>query len=74
MADTTSAFTATSAFSIAGVFCALAFAYFGVVKLLPKTASRTDRFTFIWLVSDLGFELANAGTLSEDDDVDENSH
>ena len=53
MADTSSAFTATSAFSIAGVFCALAFAYFGLVKLLPKTASRTDKFTFVWLVSDL---------------------
>ena len=53
MADTTFPFTATSAFSIAGVFGALAFAYFGLAKLLPKTAARTDRFTFVWLVSDL---------------------
>ena len=45
-------FTATSAFSIAGVFGALAFAYIGLVKLLPKTASRTDRIMFVWLVSD----------------------
>jgi len=54
MADTnaTPVFTATSAFSIAGVFGALAFAYVGLVKLLPKTASRTDRITFVWLVSD----------------------
>ena len=53
MADTsaTPIFTATSAFSIAGVFGALAFAYVGLVKLLPKTASRTDRVTFVWLVS-----------------------
>jgi hypothetical protein len=57
MTDTTSAFTATSAFSIAGVFGALAFAYFGLAKLLPKTASRTDKFTFVWLVSYLNFEL-----------------
>jgi hypothetical protein len=55
MTDTTATpvFTATSAFSIAGVFGALAFAYVGLVKLLPKTASRTDRITFVWLVSDL---------------------
>ncbi|KAF9783379.1 Emopamil-binding protein [Thelephora terrestris] len=52
MTDTTSAFTATSAFSIAGVFGALAFAYFGLAKLLPKTASRTDKFTFVWLAFD----------------------
>ena len=53
MADTTATeiFTATSAFSIAGVFGALAFAYVGLVKLLPKTASKTDRVTFVWLVS-----------------------
>ena len=65
MADTnaTLAFTATSAFSIAGVFGALAFAYIGLVKLLPKTASRTDRITFVWLVSDLDLEPANIRTL-----------
>ena len=58
MADTntTLIFTATSAFSIAGVFGALAFAYVGLVKLLPKTASRTDKITFLWLVSDLNLE------------------
>ena len=52
MADTTATeiFTTTSAFSIAGVFGALAFAYVGLVKLLPKTASKTDRITFVWLV------------------------
>ena len=44
-------FTATSAFSISGVFGALVFAYFGLVKLLPKTASRMDKITFVWLVS-----------------------
>jgi len=54
MADTntTPVFTVTSAFSIAGVFGALAFAYVGLFKLFPKTASRTDRITFVWLVSD----------------------
>jgi len=58
MADinATGVFTATSAFSIAGVFGILAFAYVGLVKLLPKTASRTDRITFLWLVSDLNLE------------------
>lgn len=68
MADTTatSAFTTTSAFSIAGVFGALAFAYVGLAKLLPKSASRTDRFTFLWLVRDLVFESTNISTLSED--------
>ena len=54
MAATSTAldFTATSAFSIAGVFGALVFAYVGLTKLLPKTASRTDKITFLWLVSD----------------------
>ena len=60
---TTLEFTATSAFSIAGVFGALAFAYVGLVKLLPKTASRTDRVTFLWLVSNFNLNLANAYTL-----------
>ena len=55
-ANTTIVFTATSAFSIAGVFGALALAYLGLVKLLPKSASRTDRITFVWLVSKLNFE------------------
>jgi len=50
--STTLDFTATSAFSIAGVFGALVFAYVGLTKLLPKTASRTDKITFLWLVSD----------------------
>ena len=50
-ATTTPIFTTTSAFSIAGVFGALAFAYIGLAKLLPKTASRTERITFVWLVS-----------------------
>ena len=52
-ATTAEVFTATSAFSIAGVFGALVFAYIGLVWLLPKTVSRTDRITFVWLVSDL---------------------
>lgn len=51
MVDASSSFTATSAFSIAGVFGALAFAYLGLVKLLPKTASKADRIAFVWLVS-----------------------
>jgi len=62
--NTTLVFTTTSAFSIAGVFGALAFAYVGLVKLLPKTASKTDRFTFLWLVSDLNLKLANACVIS----------
>ena len=55
MTDTTAiqVFTATSAFSIAGVFGALAFAYVGLTWLLPKTASKTDKITFVWMVSDL---------------------
>jgi hypothetical protein len=50
MADPTAtqALTATSAFSTAGVFGALAFAYVGTVKLLPKAASRTVRITFVY--------------------------
>ena len=62
---TTLEFTATSAFSIDGVFGALAFAYVGLMKLLPKTASRTDRVTFLWLVSNLNLNLANAYALSQ---------
>jgi len=46
-ANATPVFTATSAFSIVGVFGVLAFAYVGLVKLLPKIASRTDRITFV---------------------------
>ena len=55
MPDTTATevFTAGSVFSTAGVFGVLALAYVGLVRLLPKTASKTDRFTFVWLVSDL---------------------
>ena len=60
MVDPTSAFTATSAASIAGVFGALAFAYIGLVKILPKTASRTDKFTFLWLVGDANLRLVTA--------------
>lgn len=55
MADATATevFTTTSAFSIAGVFGALVFAYVGLVKLLPKNASKAERITFVWLVSGL---------------------
>jgi len=58
MTDTTAAgmFTATSALSLAAVFGALPLAYIGLVRLLPKTASRTDRITFVWLVSDLSLD------------------
>jgi len=52
MTDISPVFTATSAFSIGGVFCALVPAYFGLVKLLPKTASKADKFTFLWLAFD----------------------
>lgn len=46
-------FTTTSALSLAAIFGALPLAYIGLVKLLPKTASKTDRITFVWLVGDL---------------------
>jgi len=62
--NTTSEFTATSAFAIAGVFGAVVFAYVGLVKMLPKTASRTDKITFVWLVSVLNLELANCCVLT----------
>ena len=54
MADTTATeiFTAASAASTAGVFVVLAFAYVGLVKILPKTASKADKIAFVWLVSD----------------------
>lgn len=51
MTDAASAFTLTSALSIAGVFGAFAFACVGLVKLLPKAASTSDRIAFVWLVS-----------------------
>jgi len=51
--------TAASAASIAGVFGVLAFAYVGLGKLLPKTASKADRVTFVWLVSDLSLNRAD---------------
>ena len=54
MADASSTFTTTSALSIAGVFGALAFAYLGLVGLLPKSASKADRVAFVWLVSQSG--------------------
>ena len=61
--NATSEFTATSAFAIAGVFGAVVFAYVGLVKMLPETASRTDKITFVWLVSALNSELADACVL-----------
>ena len=62
--STTLEFTATSAFAIAGVFGVLAFAYVGLAKLLPTTASRTDKITFVYLVSALKLELANVCILT----------
>lgn len=55
MADTTTTerFATTSAVSVVGVFGVLAFAYVCLAKLLPKTASKMDRITFMWLVGDL---------------------
>ena len=66
MTDTnaTPLFTKTPAISIAGVFGASSFAYIGLVKLLPKTASRTDGITFVWLVSDLNLKPTDVCTLS----------
>ena len=58
-ATATEIFTATSVFSTAGVFGVLALAYVGLVKLLPKTASKMDRFTFVWLVSDSNLNRVN---------------
>lgn len=43
-------FTATSAFSLAGVAGIGAVAYTASQALLPKNAKWQDRFTFIWLV------------------------
>ena len=62
--------TATSAFLIAGIFGAQAFAYVGLVRLLPKPAFGTDRTTLLWLVSDLNFEPVNFCTLTQDVTVD----
>jgi len=62
--NATSEFTATSAFAIAGDFGAVVFVYVGFVKMLPKTTSRTDKITFVWLVSVLNLELANVCILT----------
>ena len=58
MTDTTAAeiFTATSALSLVAIFSALPLVYIGLMRLLPKTASKADRLTFVWLVSDLNFD------------------
>ena len=50
---TASISTSSSALSLARLSCVLVFAYVGVVKLLPKTASRIDKLTFLWLVRSL---------------------
>ncbi|KAA1469705.1 Emopamil-binding protein [Dentipellis sp. KUC8613] len=47
-----SIFTATSAFSLAGVVGIGLVAYTASRALLPKTARTQDRFTFIWLTFD----------------------
>ncbi|KAF9523908.1 Emopamil-binding protein [Crepidotus variabilis] len=52
MADSTTIFTATSAYSLGGVVAIGLVAYFAAENILPKNASRTDRFTFIWLAFD----------------------
>jgi len=45
-----SVFTATSAYSLAGVAGIAVIATTAARTLLPKTAPWQDRFTFIWLV------------------------
>jgi hypothetical protein len=54
MADATQAappvFTATSAFSLAAVAGMAVVATTALRKLLPKSATWQDRWTFIWLV------------------------
>jgi uncharacterized membrane protein HdeD (DUF308 family) len=45
-----SVFNATSAFALLGVLSVGIFAYVAANTLLPKNASKTERFTFIWLV------------------------
>ena len=43
-------FTATSAFSLAGVLAIAIVAYYASYTFLPKSAKWQDRCTFIWLV------------------------
>jgi len=45
-------FTATSAYSLAGVAAIGFVAVLGARKLLPRTATTSDRVTFIWLAFD----------------------
>lgn len=47
-------FTTTSLFSLLGVSALAGVAYTGAQTLLPKNASKTDRYTFMWLVRLLG--------------------
>jgi hypothetical protein len=44
-------FTATSAYSLAGVLGVFLVAYIGSKVFLPEKARWQDRYTFIWLVS-----------------------
>ncbi|KAH9979959.1 Emopamil-binding protein [Lactifluus volemus] len=60
--STQSVFTATSAYSLAGVAALLVLAFTAERALLPKNASWQDRFTFIWLTFDALIHFAFEGS------------
>ncbi|GAA99417.1 uncharacterized protein L969DRAFT_93879 [Mixia osmundae IAM 14324] len=45
-------FSAVSAYSLAGVMSALLLGWYGARRLLASTATKADRFTFIWCAFD----------------------
>jgi len=65
MLDSTEApaiFTKTSAFSLLTVLAIGIAAYVAAKALLPKSASKTDRFTFIWLAFDAMIHFSFEGS------------
>ncbi|KAF8914890.1 Emopamil-binding protein [Mucidula mucida] len=55
-------FTTTSLFSLLGVSALAGVAYTGAQTLLPKNASKTDRYTFMWLAFDAMIHFSFEGS------------
>jgi len=62
VSHTPTIFTQTSAFSLLGVFVISLTAYVAANALLPKHATKTDRFTFMWLAFDAMIHFSFEGS------------
>lgn len=60
MLEAFSVFTPVSFYSFGGVLALLLIAYVAAKAVLPSNATKTDKVTFVWLVS-INIPLCNAG-------------